>query len=1210
MSETPTQPSVADLLELVENVTDLIQNVRPDGSLLYVNRAWCRTLGYSREEAARLSGADVIHPRSRNYWQETFNRALSGEQVAHLKATLVTKDGREVPVEASLNCRFQDGQPAVIRSIFRDLTKYNRAEPKADHSYALLKVIQAAQTRFLMEEESQAVLVTCEDRVVFVNQAAVRLLGASSQEALLGRNPLDIICPDSHSAVWEGVQGLLDGQFQPRVEGKCMRLDGSVFDIQAVKAPIVFEGQLALQVILTDVSESKRAEEQLRFQTLILNHIHDAVIATDLEGIITGWYPGAERMFGYTSKEIVGQPIAVVYPEEEREVLLQEVIETLKAKGHHDLKVRLVRKSGERFVAYLSLSLIPDSFGQVTGMVGYSLDITSLERAEQTLRESEARLAADLDAMNWLQKVSTLFIRTEGFHAVLEEVVAAAIAITKADMGNIQLFDAPAGTLRIAAQRGFDQPFLDFFKIVPAGEGAYGMALQQEERLIIEDVTRSPIFSGKPALDVILQAGVRAVQSTVLRSRSGRLLGLFSTYYKTPRQPDDWALRLLDILARQAADIIEREEAERALRASEERYRSVVQDQTEFICRFAPDCRIVWVNDAYARFFGKAPQDLAGRSFLQFIPEAEWASVQEFFASFTLTNPVRTHEHQVIDHQGQPRWQQWTNRALFDDCGHLLEFQGVARDITERKQAEEALRDRELRYRTLVDATSAVTWSCPSSGLHIKSQPAWMAFTGQTAEEMLGAGWTKAVHPNDLVAAATSWTAAVTKGEPFSHEHRIRRHDGEWRWMYVHAVPFRDANGQILEWIGMNLDITERKLAEEKHRQLEAQIQYAQKLESLGVLAGGIAHDFNNLLTSILGYSDLAKSKLTPGSPPWKFLDEVVNGTRRAAELTKQMLAYAGKGRLVLQPLNLSELVGDMGRLLEISISKKCVLQYHCPTNLPACEADPAQMRQVVMSLILNASEAIGDNPGVIALSTGVMHCDRAYLSQGSYLDDHLPEGSYVYVEVSDTGCGMTEQTKAKIFDPFFTTKFTGRGLGLAAVFGIVRSHRGTITVSSELGKGTTFRVLFPAASPADAEPAPTEPAAVRNGKGLVLVIDDEELVRGLTGEMMEVMGFRVLTAAGGREGVEVFRREQTQIRLVLLDMIMPQVDGEETFHEMQRIRTGVPTVIFSGYNKQTVMHSFAGKDRVAFIQKPFDFQQLLLVVQNLLGESTEPNLR
>ena len=313
------------------------------------------------------------------------------------------------------------------------------------------------------------------------------------------------------------------------------------------------------------------------------------------------------------------------------------------------------------------------------------------------------------------------------------------------------------------------------------------------------------------------------------------------------------------------------------------------------------------------------------------------------------------------------------------------------------------------------------------------------------------------------------------------------------------------------------------------------------------------------------------------------------------------MLAYSGKGRFVVQNLILSEVVQEIGNLLDVSISKKCVLKYRFLEGLPPIEADATQLRQIVMNLIVNASEAIGDRSGVIAVSTGVMDCDRHYLSE-SYLDEELPEGLYVYLEVADTGCGMTEETRSRIFDPFFTTKFTGRGLGLAAVLGIVRGHRGAIKVYSETGQGTTFKVLFPAAhSTGEVAGAVIVPTQDWVASGMVLVVDDEESVRGIAKSMLTRMGFAVLIANDGLQALELFRSRASEVRLVLLDMTMPHLDGEETFRELRRIRGDICVVLSSGYNEQDATNRFAGKGLAAFIQKPYRFEDLRGIVRKVL---------
>ncbi|MDX9975348.1 MAG: response regulator, partial [FCB group bacterium] len=359
--------------------------------------------------------------------------------------------------------------------------------------------------------------------------------------------------------------------------------------------------------------------------------------------------------------------------------------------------------------------------------------------------------------------------------------------------------------------------------------------------------------------------------------------------------------------------------------------------------------------------------------------------------------------------------------------------------------------------------------------------------------------------------------------------------------------------------------------------------------------------DFNNLLTGTLGHADLALLDLLPDSPAYDSLRHIETAARRAAELTKQLLAYSGKGRFVVTSVNLSTLIQEMVHLLEVSISKKCIVEYECAPELPAIEADASQIRQIIMNLIINASEAIGDQSGLITVRTRAMHCTREYLSQ-AYLDENLPEGQYVCLEVIDTGCGMSETTRTRIFDPFFTTKFTGRGLGLAAVLGIVRGHHGAIQVTSEPGVGTTFRALLPASLRLPAEVELSRRARPTwKSKGLILVADDEETVRRLARKMLENAGFTVLTANDGQECIEIFVQHAAEIRAVLLDVTMPRVDGREAFYRLQAMRPGVPVILSSGFNEQDVTHHLEGTGLVGFVQKPYVTQELLQVLRHAL---------
>ena len=403
--------------------------------------------------------------------------------------------------------------------------------------------------------------------------------------------------------------------------------------------------------------------------------------------------------------------------------------------------------------------------------------------------------------------------------------------------------------------------------------------------------------------------------------------------------------------------------------------------------------------------------------------------------------------------------------------------------------------------------------------------------------------------------------------------------------------------------------LAERDEAENARKNLEKQVQHGEKLKSLGILAGGIAHDFNNLLAAVIGFADLALEDLPAESRSRRSIEEVVAAGERAAELTRQMLAYSGKGRFEVRVLDLSQVVAELDNLMRAAVSKKAVLQYDLAEDLPDVEADASQIQQVLMNFATNASDAIGETDGTITVKTAVMAADRDYLSQ-TCLDDELAEGDYVFLEVRDSGCGMDRDTAGKIFDPFFTTKFSGRGLGLAAVLGIVRGHGGAIKVSSQPGSGTTFRVLFPCSKKAAKKSQSTSTSFnAQRGHGTILVVDDEEDVRKMATKMLERHGFSVVAAKDGTDAVEVFRNSGDMIDAVLLDLTMPHMDGAETSRELRRIRPDVRIILSSGYHEQDAIRRFDGQQRAVFLQKPYRGKKLVQVVHAALEHKLEKKL-
>jgi PAS domain S-box-containing protein len=423
----------------------------------------------------------------------------------------------------------------------------------------------------------------------------------------------------------------------------------------------------------------------------------------------------------------------------------------------------------------------------------------------------------------------------------------------------------------------------------------------------------------------------------------------------------------------------------------------------------------------------------------------------------------------------------------------------VISDISARKQAEEALRASEALLRTLIDHLPANIYVKDIEARKVLANRTDVATLGYASEaeilgktdlELMPADIAKGPYADDL--------KVLRNGEAvIDREELLRNAAGEWVWMLTSKIPLRDEQGRVTGLVGIGHDITERKRDEEQRLEMERQLLHTQKLESLGVLAGGVAHDFNNLLTAILGNLEMAKRELSPVSPVRASIEEATKASLRAADLTRQMLAYSGRGHFVVGQIDLGELVQENAHMLRTAIPRTVTLKINLADGLPPIEGDSGQLQQMVMNLITNAAEAIGDQPGVVSLATGTQECDEEVLRH-SRLQDRPSPGRYVWLEVSDNGCGMTKETQERLFEPFFTTKFTGRGLGMSAVLGIVRGHQGAIMVDSAVGQGTTVRVLFPVSGEPRKEQEPLSSARrveQQDGphlRGKVLIVDDD----------------------------------------------------------------------------------------------------------------------
>ncbi len=487
-----------------------------------------------------------------------------------------------------------------------------------------------------------------------------------------------------------------------------------------------------------------------------------------------------------------------------------------------------------------------------------------------------------------------------------------------------------------------------------------------------------------------------------------------------------------------------------------------------------------------------------------------------------------------------------------------------------------------MAYRFRYDLTAEATYVSEGA----------LALTGWSAEDFIAGTvqFRTCLHPDDVGRVRHVTRSALEQRRDFEVEYRLTTRDGGEKWALSRGRGVYLPDGRLDFVEGLAIDITAQKHAELERLALERRLLEGQKLESLGLLAGGIAHDFNNLLTGILGNASLSRIALTTSSPVDHQLHAIETAAIRAAELCRQMLAYAGKGRFVVEPVDLNALSSGLVPLLEVSIARKATLRLDLAAVVPPVLADATQLRQIVMNLVINAADATGDDGGTITVTTGVMHADVETL-RANVTGTDLRERDYVFLEVSDTGCGMSPEVLTKIFDPFFSTKLAGRGLGLAAVLGIVRGHSGALLVSSEPGRGSKFRLLLPPSvgTPATSLVLPAADRTAFTRTGHVLVIEDEEPVRIIATKLLATFGLTPHAAPDGRAGIELFRRDPGSWEFVVIDVLMPGFSGEQTLAELRAIRPNVRVLLMSGYNEGDLIRRLSAPGSpLAFLPKPF----------------------
>ena len=925
-----------------------------------------------------------------------------------------------------------------------------------------------------------------------------------------------------------------------------------------------------------DITERKRTQQVL--ETLYEKNPTMYFTVDEAGTVISVNEFGAQHL-GYRADELTGQSILRLLPDSDQQVVLNQLGACVRNVGKVcRWRARKVRKDGREIWVDETARAVESPDGQVVVLIVCS-DITEQKRAEQALRESEERYRSLVELCP-----EPIIVHRDGKLVFINAAGARAVGANNTR----ELLGRPVSDF---VHPEYTDLVRERISKLLRGEPIPRI----EEKIVRLDGTS---FDAEVAASLVTFEGRPSIQ----------VLARDITERKRAREQLQERMAQLQTIYELTETINRAERIDRIYQESLKGLRRTID---------VDRCAILLVDDDGVMRF-KAWHGLSRRYRKAAEGHAPWAPDEKNPQPVTVENVEKEPSLKTL----RKALQEEGIRAMafiplihqeellgkfmlyFDEPHRLGEeelqlAQTIAQHVgfaIARKQALDALAESEKRYRTLVERMPDGVYRTTPAGRFLEVNPALVQMLGYASEEELMAIDIRKELYFDPKERADLVTALSESGREIQ-VFRLRRKDGSEIWVEDHGRFVHDADGRVLYHEGILRDITER-------RRLQAQMQQAQKMESLGILAGGVAHDFNNLLTGILGNATLALMDLPPNSPAQECLQEIETAAKRAAELCSQMLAYSGQGRFVVEPLNLSSVIQEMAKLLKSSVSRHITLRYQLSDVPVVVEADVAQVRQVVMNLLLNAADAIGQQQGAISISTGVATCPADYF-QDARIGQTLPAGRYAYIEVTDTGCGMDADTQAKMFDPFFTTKFTGRGLGLASVLGIVRGHHGAIKIRSAPGEGTTVTVFFPYRADAGEGTARPTPSAAESwrGSGVILVADDEDAVRNLSRKILERAGFGVVCAADGAEAIERFREHAQQLSLVLLDMTMPRLSGEETLRALRRLPRGtdVPIILTSGYSAEEAGTRFEGHGIVSFIHKPFSPDELTNAVRNAL---------
>ena len=700
--------------------------------------------------------------------------------------------------------------------------------------------------------------------------------------------------------------------------------------------------------------------------------------------------------------------------------------------------------------------------------------------------------------------------------------------------------------------------------------------------------------------------GVRAQLATAIRPGTGQPWAFALQQCSRDRDWSDEERHLLHEIGRHLEDALRRLHTLRELQNSEEYLRNILETEPECVKILDPDGTLVSMNRAGLAMIEVDSLDaVKGDSILPFINREFRRNFKALVDRVCQKGENATLTFRITGARGTSRWLESHAVPHRDSQGKITGLLAITRDITEHRLALAAARSSEEKFRSLVESSSDWIWEVDATGVYTYVSPQVEEILGYRPQEIIGRTRFDLLPPEEAVRIADLFLDAVRRKQPIVALENVNLHqDGRRIVLETNGVPVLDETGTVTGYRGIDRDITERKQAEMENRQLEEQYRQAQKVEAIGRLAGGVAHDLNNLLSPIIGYAELLQIETISTDDRRQYQEQILLAAEGARNLVHQLLAFGRKQTLAYKPLDINETVKGFEKLIRRTLRDDIEFEARTAPDIRLVTADVGQIEQVIMNLVVNAEDAMPDG-GKLTLQTSLIELDEAYLA------DHpgSEPGQYVRLTISDTGLGMDVEIRDQIFEPFFSTKGEqGTGLGLSTVFGIVKQHRGNIWVQSEPGRGTTFEVLLPVSAGTRVVPEPVKEAPPKlHGAETILLVEDNEQVRDLALAVLERRGYEVLVAGSGTEALALMASHQGPIQLLLTDVVMPEMNGQQLYLEATARQRDLKVLYMSGYTDDVIARRGVLDEGVAFLQKPFAIQILAAKVREVLDQDRNP---